>query len=642
MHCVPLLASLAVTLVTAVGAISDPGETAVQFLEKTRAGNLNLEPGGDTALASETGTQKRLEITHRLQRMARDIGKDPLVALAVKTDDDLAAVLVRNTQVTDPEKLQIYPVALVKRDGIWHAAPVPASFENSGAGYSPALRKRTASLQEWMLSEQARNLAVLREQVAVALRVEIAKKMPASELREFTSLQAANRFLAACSAGSLQELLGLLGGLSTTPADDWTQRASAAARVVDPNSETTRPWRLLVSKDVLRAVVQHPEEGNTARVSIACLDPAEGASASRAPRIELVHLDLSKSSDGFWRIDPPNAFLQERGKTDAPPSEDDELLDEFPARISGLYPPAPLGTAQEASQAVILRLEKSPLSSLVPYIRRSAVPRDARKALTTAARIWWALRDPVSLSYAVPLAMHEDGDKAAGIFQLFSCRDPDRTNLNVLYFDRSAEGWQWTPTPPPATEKAFAAWVEAQISQWKTGWQDALLGECIAMETLPDPGTPTSQDESIRLIDAWQKAIHAGDLTKALSLTARLTAPDSKEILLRHLGDEMTGDRMSHEAATITAIHRGTIWAAAGTRTISGDKPVFPFYPIINTSAGPRILLEVDLRADGGRTRDFLNKSSLERLQKIHPAAADELQKLFSDYQTEVIKSGGH
>ncbi len=642
MHCVPLLATLAVTLVTAVGATSDPGETAVQFLEKARAGNLNLKPGGDTALTPETGTQKCQEITHRLQRMARDIGKDPLEVFAVKTDDDLAAVLVRKSRVMNPDDLQIFPVALVMRDGVWHAAPVPASFENSGTGYSQAIKKRTATLQEWMLTEQARSLADLREQATVTLRAEISKKLPADVLRKLTSSQAADRFLAACENGCLPELLGLLGGLSETPADDWSMRARAAARAVDSSSESTRPWRVLVSKDVLRIIVRHAEEGNTARITVGCLDPGEGTSVSRTPRIEVVHLDLSKSvspKSEFWRVDPPNIFLQDRGKMDDPPHADDKLLDEFTTKLTSLFPPAPLGTAQEASQAVIHHLEKSPLSALVPCIRSSEDARDTRKSLTAAARLWWILRGPASLRNVVPLAMHEDGDKAAGLFHFFSCRNPDHTDLNILYFDRTAEGWLWTPNPPAATEKAFAEWAETQTRQWKTGWQDALLGECMALETLPAPGTPVSREDATKLIDAWRKATSDRDLTKALSLTARLTAPDSKETLLRNLGDEMASNHMRSNAATIADIHCGTVWTAAGTRVTTDDQPVFPFYPIINTSAGPRILLEVDLRADGGRSRDFLNKTSFERLRKIHPEAADELQKLFADYQAEVTKS---
>ncbi len=627
--------------VAAMAAPADPGGTAVRFLEKVRAGNLNLEPGGDTALAPETGDIKRQEIARRLDRMARDIGKDPLESGTVNIDDDLAAVLVRNTAVSDPDKLQVFPVALVKRNGAWIAAPVPASFENSGLGYSTALRKRSAALQDWMLAQQARELADLRAQATAAMREEISRKLPAATLRMFTPAQAAECFLTACADGSLPELLGLLGGLSASPAEDWPLRARAAGRAVAPTARTMRPWRLLVSRDVLRAIVRHTEEQNSARFSIACLDPSSDMATLRSPQVELVNLDLSKTPEGYWRIDPPASFIQDLGKVENPQSGDEnaEILDAFPAKLAGLYPFAPQATASQASQAVIHSLESSPLSALVPYICGAGDPQNARKSLIAAARIWWALRNPSSVCHVVPLATRVDEDKCAAIYQFFSCRNPDLSDLKILYFDRSTDGWLWTPQVPPETEKAFSKWTETETRHWKNHWQSVLLEDCIRLEHLPDPGAPASEEAARTLMQSWLAATRAGDLTSALRLTARLSAADSEAGLLRNLGYEMTDSRRNRNPPTITGIQRGLFWVAVGASTVSDSNTVFPFYPIINTPGGPRILLEVDLCAHGGRSRDFLNKTALERLRKTNPAAADELAKLFSNHRTKVMET---
>ena len=82
-------------VVSAVAATSDPGETAMHFLEKVRAKNLNLEPGADTALSPQTLETKRQEIARRLDRLAADLGSDPLELGPVKLDRELAGVLVR-------------------------------------------------------------------------------------------------------------------------------------------------------------------------------------------------------------------------------------------------------------------------------------------------------------------------------------------------------------------------------------------------------------------------------------------------------------------------------------------------------------------------------------------------------------------
>ncbi len=193
---------------------SDPGASAVEFLEKTRAKSVNLEPGGDSALVAQTSTQKRQQIAHRLDRMARDLATGRLEVGAQQVDDDLAAVLVRKIGGFDPSEWQAFPVAMVKRGTHWLAAPVPASFENAAIGYTPSLRHRLATLEDWMLNEQARDLPCLHHQAADRLRLQIATSLPPATVRGFAAGQAAQRFLTACEQRNLPAALGLLGGLS--------------------------------------------------------------------------------------------------------------------------------------------------------------------------------------------------------------------------------------------------------------------------------------------------------------------------------------------------------------------------------------------------------------------------------------------
>jgi len=257
-----ILAILAMA-VTAFAGSNDPGETAVHFLEKVRAKKLNLEPGGDTALSPQTSGQKRKEIARRLERLARDLGTDPLEVGAMKLDDDLAAVLVRKIGGFDPSRLQVFPVALVKRGTDWAAAPVPASFENSGVGYAAVLRQRLAALEDWMLREQAIDLLKLRDQSTERMRRKISASLPPETLRDFTSKQAAERFLTACERRDLPEIFGLLGGLAATLPNDWPLRLKAAEAAVATATEGKHPWRLLIAAEVLRILVHHEEDGDS-------------------------------------------------------------------------------------------------------------------------------------------------------------------------------------------------------------------------------------------------------------------------------------------------------------------------------------------------------------------------------------------
>ena len=624
-------------VVTAFAGSSDPGEVAVHFLEKVRSKKINLDPGGDTALSPQTGEQKRKEIARRLERLARDLGTDPLEVGAIKLDDDLAAVLVRKIGGFDPSRLQVFPVALVKRGADWAAAPVPASFENSGVGYAAGLRQRLATLEDWMLREQATDLQKLRDQSAERMRRQISESLPPETLRGFTSKQAAERFLTACERRNLPEIFGLLGGLAATLPNDWPLRLKAAESAVAAAAECKYPWRLLFAAEVLRILVHHEEDGDSATLSVACLDPAGRPPRFSVPRIELVHLELSKSPEGFWCIDPPESFLQAGGISGETGNEDPDpdLLDSIPAKLAAHYPHAAQSTAEQARQVLLDTLRTGTPASLIPLIRLTGNPLAARNACVRAAQIWWSLREPADVGCALPLAWQEDGPHAAAACQFFSARNPDRLNMETLYFEKSDTGWSWTPEPRAETEKSFHQWTELQTDHWRNEWQNTLLTECPVLGKIPDSGAP-ADDESRQLIESWLKATRAGNVMAALRLTARLNLPDSPATLLRNLGYEMSGTRRNPHPPTLAGIHCGAILTAVGTQTDADNAPSFPLYPVVATPKGPRILLEIDLFASGTRSRDFLNRTALARLRKASAGAADDLINLYAEHQVKV------
>ena len=624
----------------ALASPSDPAATAVHFLEKIRTKSLNLEPGGDTALAPQTSAAKRQQIARRLERLARDLGDDPLEVAAMKLDDDLAAVLVRKIGGLDPGQLQVFPIALVKRGAAWLATPVPASFENSGVGYATALRQRLNLLEDWMLREQALDLERLRDQAAERLRRKIADSLPPATLRSFTSVQAAEHFLSACGQRHLPELLGLLGGLSATLPDDWPLRLKAAEAAVSAAADVAPPWRLLMSPDVLRAIVHHETDGDTAQVSIACIDPAGDKTHSALPRVELVHLQLAKAADGLWRIDPPGNFLQAQENPEDATDEDldADLLNELPVQLAALDPPSPQPTAELALSALLAALQQDRPAALLHFIQLKGDPAVARTACARATQIRWSLREPTTIHCAVPLALHTVPDLAAAACQFFSARNPDRLNLQLLYFQKSPDGWYWTPEPPPDALMALRHWTGLQTPLWQDPWRQKLLTDSCQLARLPDDAAPTDE-EARQLIESWLRATRSGEVLAALRLTARLSTPDSDTTLLRNLGYELTGARRNSTPPTLTGIHRGGIWTAVGTRSDPDGKPSFPLYPVVRTPAGPRILLEIDLFASANRSRDFLNQTALERLRQSSPTAAAALKTLFSAHQATASKA---
>jgi hypothetical protein len=616
------------------GATGDPGDTALRFLEKVRDQKLNLEPGGDTALGPQTRDPKRREIARRLERMARELDDTPLEIGEIKLDGELAAVLVRKSGGLDPNRMRVFPVALIREASGWKPAPLPASFENTGLGYTPPIRRRIEALQEWMLRGQVTDLARLREQSARKIRENIEKSLPVETLRGLDSQQTAERFISACGGRNLPEILGLLGGLSTPPPDDWTLRLSAAEKAL-ATAATPRPWRQLVAHDVLRATVHHEEDGDTALVSVACLDPSGSSPRATVPKIEFLHLELVKSPDGFWRIDLPENFLNDPSEPDpfGDDSMDQELLDAFNRKLAEAYPPAPRPDARQAAQDLAECLQRGDLRDLVRLIAPSPDSGKARENLLRAAQVWWTLHDPTTSHRLVGLAIREQDDHAVALGQFFSTRNPDRFDLRTLHFSKSADGWLWTPLPDAGSNAKLDEWTREETQRRQQSWQDDLLAECLEIAVLPETGAP-SEAEARALVESWLKAAREGDVEAALRHCARLNKPDSKTTVLRNLGYEITGLQRASRLPAITAVQREGSWSTVAVDSLSDDNPTFPLYPVIQTSAGPRILIEVDLIASTSRSREFLNRAALDRLQDLSPAAANVLKRLFATHKT--------
>ncbi len=630
---------LLATALAAHAAPNDPGTVAIDFLEKVRLRKLNLEPGGDTALSAQTAESKKRKIAKSLERMARDLGTDPLEVGAVKLDDDFAAVLVRKVGSFDPNRLQVFPVALVKRGTKWTAAPVPASFENSGAGYALALRKRLELLENWMLREQVVDLEQLREESAGRMRQKIEATLLAEDVRKMDAIQSARRFLAACEQGDLPSMLGFLGGLATNFPEDWAMRLKAAERAVASGATAPRPWRLLTSPDVARAVVGREVDETSAFISVGCLDPAGPGMTATPPRIELIHFELAKSDDGLWQVNLPPAFLQttkDADHEDEPEGDfDTELLNVFPAEWIKAHPLKAQPGAEQAHRIFLESLGSGRFPALLSISKiDGASEESARRACIRAAEIGWAVQDPSAVRHAVPLAFKSAETAAVGIFQFFSARDPDRFEPRALYFEKSKNGWLWSPDPTPETEETFEVWVASETRKWQTQWQQLLLQDCPPLKEIDTLTAPTKEDAQL-VVEKWLDAARRGDLKTALGLVTRLGDPKSGSTLLQNLGYEITGSRKSSVKPLFTGIYQGKNWTAVGMKIDLGGKTSYPLYPVLQTPQGPRILAEIDLFASGNRGREFLNRTAFDRLRKVTPTVG-ELQKLYGEHQINI------
>jgi hypothetical protein len=557
----------------------EPAQVAIDFLTKVRSGKLNLEPGGDTALSANSEAAKIREIARRLERTAIDLAGGNLEAGATQVDDTLAAVLVRKIGGFDPTRLRVFAVALVKKGDVWLPAPVLASFENTGLGFEPGLRQRARTLEDWMLDQQARDLDALRQQANDRMRAEIQACLTVDDLRQLGPEAVGRKFLEACAKPHLPAMLGLLGGLQAVLPEDWPSRLKAADAAVANPQATKRPWRLLVAPEILRTVVHRESVANTAAMSLACLDPTRSPGNSAQPRIEFVHLRLSKSPDGLWQVDPPAAFFaggsgsDEDEETDEDEEAADDLLEKYPAVLREDFPLQPQATAADAVAALQSGLLAPTPGSLIALLDLNGSAKTARLGVTRAVAAWGALHDPAVVRSPVRLGLFENDAIAAASFQFYSVRQ-DSLDLRVFYFERQKDGWCLLTglTPGSRSQARFLAattWADTQAKRWATAWREKLLAASTRLAAIPTADAPSEADAR-QLIGSWLDAVRAGRIPEALALTAWLDPEKSPARVLRNLGFEINSARRAKTQAAITTVARGKAWTTVTVRAIDG------------------------------------------------------------------------
>jgi hypothetical protein len=200
-HCGRMVSSVKITSLLIFGLLftpvcaGDPGTAALDFLGKVRDGQLDLDPGTDTALQEHTTKGKREMIRKSMTRLEKELRGGRLELGEVREDEGFAAVMIRKTGGFDSAEMQIFPVALVKRGEDWLPAPVLASFENAVAAYTVQLKGRLATLENWMMRQRVADLERLVAESSERTRNQIRDSIVGEDLEGDDLGRIADRFL---------------------------------------------------------------------------------------------------------------------------------------------------------------------------------------------------------------------------------------------------------------------------------------------------------------------------------------------------------------------------------------------------------------------------------------------------------------
>lgn len=635
---------LLAVLGSAVAAANEPAEAAIGFLEKVRLGTVNLTPGGDTALSSRTSAQKKTEISRRLERLSKDLGTGKLGTTEVKTDGDFAGVLVHNAGGYDPSRMRVFAVAMVRLKDLWIPAPIPASFENTGTGLAADARNKIALLESWMLKAQITEQERLRDESDLRMKREISAAVDPQFLRS-NPAKIAEAFLASCAKRDLPAILGFLGGLQPQLPNDWPDRLRSADAAIAAGRKVGWPWRLLMAPEVTRVPVDDGGESSGSLFSFACLDPAGRGLRPSAPAIEILHIELSKNNDGFWKVNLPPSFLLSPGEEEdeAEDDFDKDLLDAFPAGVRKTIPAKPAATMEEATAALDLAFRADSLSGLFSLMDLGGDPGATGRGCALAARSWWLVRNPNAPRMAFPLGFHENGKTGIAAFQFFSPREPAAFDMRTFHFEKTPAGWLLIPgmkltNNPTEPQIAVRDWADDRLKTWRNTWRPSLLDVCPKLDAIA-PGSAPQPTESRALIENWLAATHAGDIPAMLGMIAVVKHQGEAEKTLQSIGYEISTALRDEGKVSVVFTEQGKTWTAIGVKSQSAGSSTYPLYLAVSTPSGPRLLISADLFGDSTSARDKLNEVVLGMMKAFTaPESMEELRAIVARYRASIAK----
>lgn len=618
----------------------EPGQVAVDFLEKVREGRVDLAAGADTALSPHITESKRKLIEESIRNLSPQIGKGKLTAGQVRSDGDFAAVMVTHGDGMDESQLQVYPVALVKGENGWRAAPMLASFENAVAAYTVPMRERLYALEAWMMQQRVLEIESLTKRSTELLKAKIKSSVPVGFLTDADPGEILDRFQKAYSADRQPEVLAYLGGYSDKWPSDWDLRLEAMRNAVSPKVRGRYPWRLLASPDVIRVVVDQSVDKKEALISLACLDSEWVGQSQQMDVIHLVHFSFRKDEEGNWRLDLPESLLQDEKDTFlAGQGLDGDLLEIFPEQLRKAFPAKFAKSFEDAEREVIRVFEDGEAFELLQWVHFGADSKKSRDACVLALRDRWSLRAHGVFGMPVRMGWRVEGDWAVAGYHWLSLGQIDHMAFRPLFFRKMEKGWVWVPgsidNVDPAVGEIFTGWMKGEQMRWQELAKKQVLESVIAIKRL-DLAKETEEAEVMELAQKWSSALRKGKISELLRMSARLgDGSDLPRRIYRNLSYDLT--LAQRVEGKLTGLHRIGKWTAVGFIHQEGEDKVFSLMLVVPTEEGLRVLPEIDLISDGRGSRKFLNKVSLDLLQKhVSVAELEEIKGLFEELEQKV------
>lgn len=640
-HLFKTLLALSLTASILHAAPVSPSDAALDFMEKIRAGSVNLSVGKGTAISKQTSRNKVSEIKDRLESMQGELANCELSAAEEIIDEPFAASVIIAKDRFDSRNVQPYAVALLHKGEKWLPCPLPASFDNTGTSYLLENHAKLEKLVHWMVAKESADLEKLREMSAAAAKAKYLKALPAGGLENMTPSEVLDCFTQAAAKRDGNALLALLGGAADILPENWNLRAEGVKELLN-TKEDLRPslfWHVLTAPQILRAVVQEDAAQDSATYQIAWLDPSTGMGKHKLSA-GIIHIVITRARGRLWRVDPPELFYNHEVKLE----HDESIFQKLPAKLAEMHPPQPQKSPQVLALALVRALAGKLPAAWLPLIARPGDDlADNVAALEDAASYWWKRKGDGLAAHMEVLETKVDGDAAVALCLAYSSTmQPSPGRVFAIHIVKQGDGWLWQPATTGEQNETLQKWAHQQTADLEQTWQSRLLSDSVVI----DDAKPAAPDEAAakKIANAYFDALGKNDLRAALRCTARFAPKHDNastlalEELLKNVSYDISRAQRNNRPPDMKIVKVGNVSTSLGMAVPDSEGNAFPLYTTISTPQGPRILIGYDLQLQDTRTRKFLNRTILDTLAETHAPLAKDIKTALADFQNALDK----
>ncbi|MGB1259975.1 MAG: hypothetical protein ACPG6P_08050 [Akkermansiaceae bacterium] len=651
MTCIRAIIAFSILLLPLAHAEEAITKSALSYLSKLAQDDFDLAK--DTAISADCGDDRRQQIEDRLEFLYQHhlTKSTQFQSSEHKISGNLGAVIVQCNRPNKPLEINFISIAMLKRKGKWLAAPLPGVFTNTGYGYAASTEKTVRQLERWMALQKAKLQTSAKADATKLLLKNVATQEKNAALDSKNPEQAVLAFLTQCKEKNTTSALALLGAASNQLEDPLSTTLDMISRGFD-SKDPASDWSLITHGDTISQIMKidatrneiavgfyNPINRNKSKVFYFPYHKHEGKVFVRlASELKAIVLPQSEQWRAKWR--------NRRG-------DESTLAKSLPSTILKNIVYQPASTPKELITLLEKNLKTKDFTAclrLLPQDGKIFADKDAQKEmLFSFGDLWRTLAADKSSQFQFTPPM-TDSNWALSIIQYTKNNRSSTMISENLWMHKTDKGWHILTDSLASkfsgeADKKIVASLPKKMKSLAEEEEKKLTARTLSKLLTLTPNSelkPITAEKAIELINTFRAKLRTKDVEAAMACCARFKDTSDPLVLkyfnyaLRGALDHTPKDELIHSSA-----NKETTWHCITLRTQSASTKLYdyPHYIVVNTTTGPRVVLDIDIRFPVNKGRSLLNAKNWRKIKASIPKPiAAELENL-TEAANQVIEA---